>query len=89
LFSELSERPFEHPDALVERLVPIQKANSGIIGKLARQLAEEHVRKCKSLGELSRRLREARRGETDLMRIEALKYVRIRAEALEAVFPNL
>jgi hypothetical protein len=89
LFSEISDRPFEHPEALVDRLVPIQKANSGVVGKLARQLAEEHVRKCKSLAELTRRLRDARRGETDFMRIEALKYVRVRAEALEAVFPNL
>jgi hypothetical protein len=73
---------------LVERLVPWEVQEKGLLWKLAREIAESFVSKSKSLKDLVRRLRIAEKREGHLVRHEALQFVRIRAEALHDVFPS-
>jgi hypothetical protein len=82
------ENPFTDPDLLVERLVPWEVQEKGLLWKLAREIAESFVSKSKSLKDLVRRLRIAEKREGHQVRHEALQFVRIRAEALHAVFPS-
>jgi hypothetical protein len=82
------ENPFTNPDLLVERLVPLEIQERGLFWEVARQVAEAFVRRSRSLKDLVKRLRIAAKLESHLVRQEALRFVRVRAEALYAVFPG-
>ncbi|MDA4122723.1 MAG: hypothetical protein OK456_06025 [Thaumarchaeota archaeon] len=82
------ENPFSDPDRLIERLVPWEIQEKGQLWRVARQIAEFFVAKSGSLRDLVKRLRIAEKLERHSLRHEALQFVRIRAEALAAVFPS-
>jgi hypothetical protein len=82
------ENPFTDPDLLIERLVPREIQEKGQLWRVARQIAESFVVKSRSLKDLVKRLRIAEKLEGHSLRHEALQFVRIRAEALAAVFPS-
>jgi hypothetical protein len=86
--ADVLEDPYADPELLVERLVPWEYQEKGLLWKEAREVAEVYVGKSKSLPELVKRLEHASATERFLVKHEALQFVRIRAEALMVVFSS-
>ena len=82
------ENPFKNPDLLIERLVPWEIQEKGRLWRVAREIAESFVSKSRSLRDLVKRLKIAEKLESHSLRRDALQFVRVRAEALAAVFPS-
>jgi hypothetical protein len=75
---------FDDPEELIAQLVPLGETD-GMTNNEAGRLASEYVRKSKSWADLIDKLRVAEDRERDVVRHGALRYLRIRAEAISGV----
>jgi hypothetical protein len=76
--------PFDDPEELITQLVPIGETDGMTVNEASR-LASEYVRKSRSWVDLIDKLRIAEDRERDMVRHGALKYLRMRAEAISDV----